>query len=155
MADMSKCSLEDLVTVEQFSTMFHVRPAWVIARIKDNSLTGVRMGHMWLLDVSDMRGYILLSDYAAKEGLNADSLRRRLSKGWLLGKKIGAYWFVNPNCMRFVPDGYIPVKEYAERVGIHYQTAIDNCRYGKVDAVKHGKYWFVKNDIPTQMCIKL
>ena len=30
MADMSKCSLEDLVTVEQFSNMFRVRPAWVI-----------------------------------------------------------------------------------------------------------------------------
>jgi len=154
MADLSKCALEDLVTVEQFANMFNVRSAWVIARIKDNSLTGVRMGHMWLIDVSDMRGYVLLTDYAEKEGLNVDSLRKRLSKGWLLGKKIGAYWFVNPDCLRFIPDGYIPVKEYAERVGIHYQTAIDNCRYGKVDAVKHGKYWFVKNDIPIQMCIK-
>lgn len=153
MSDLN-CSFEDLVTVEQFSSMFNVRSAWVIARIKDKSLNGVRMGHMWLLDVSSMRGYVLLTDYAEKEELNADSLRKRLSKGWLLGKKIGAYWFVNPDCLRFVPEGYIPVKEYAERVGMRYQTAIDNCRYGKVAAIKHGKYWFVKDDIPTQLCIE-
>lgn len=143
MADLNKSTLENLVTVDQFCQMFHVRAPWVIARIRDNSLSGVKMGRIWLLDVSSMRGYILLTDYAEQEGLNVDSLRKRIAKGWIQGKKIGAYWFVNPTCLRDIPKGYVPVKEYAEAQGLHYQTAINHCRTGKVDAVKTGKYWYV------------
>lgn len=137
--------IEDLVTATEFSKIYGVTYTWTIARINSGDLHAIRKGRTWLIDISDLRGYELLSHYAHENNLNQDSLRRRLANGWIAGKKIGQYWFINPEKMRYIP-GYVPVRTYAIHANMSYQQALALCRSGSIDALKHGKFWYVREE---------
>lgn len=94
-------------------------------------------------------GYVLLTEYAAENGLVPDVLRVRATfYGTLFILHYQSRWYINPDTMyKFGPADHMLLTQYAEQSEYSYSWLFKLCNSGKIPSVLVGKYRFVPCDV--------